>query len=156
MDVMEAKVAGCTLSKGMSSEIVWVVKIKDEHYLTTNEQDSKGAITFFKFGCEKGIGYTPPVTRDSPQQGKKKKRTAKELIKGLVDDEEVVEVKDKVKGKGAKMTWKQLEKEVLSGNFVYTKQGKKIPCTIKAQRAPNKEVSVSVKEIGKKKHISII
>lgn len=50
-----------------------------------------------------------------------------------------------------KMTWKKLRAEVVAGNTVYNKSGKSIPCSKRAEDMPNKEVSVTIENMGKTK-----
>lgn len=180
MNLIEAKVEAALFSKMQEGKEVWIVKVKYgkefDYFLSTNKDDEDISVTFYKHGCEKGVGYTPPVARDPYGQTdkKRKKKTAMEIMDEREEEREVVKKlkgdksengksgKGKTKedskssGKSIKMTYKALRKEVVAGNVVFNKAGKSIPVTAKAEKQPDKQVNVVVEEKGKKKFFKIV
>lgn len=71
-----------------------------------------------------------------------------------IKDTEVEEVAVSLPSK--KMTWKNLRSEVVAGSSVYNKSGKSIPCTKRAELMPDKEVKVTIENVGKTKIYRLI
>lgn len=72
----------------------------------------------------------------------------------LISDKDSKEVKtitpkgEILKGDAVKITYKELRKQVLAGNEVYSKAGQSIPCTQRAAKTPDKEVKVVITKEG--------
>lgn len=60
-----------------------------------------------------------------------------------------------IEGNKVVMSAKELRKEVIAGNMVFTKAGKKIPMTKRAEQDPNKKYNVIIKIENKLKHFHL-
>lgn len=64
------------------------------------------------------------------------------------EKDEVIKVDTSIQkaGPSSTITYKELRQQVLDGHVVYTKNGKSIPCTQRADKTPDKKVKVRVTE----------